>query len=462
MALKGLIGDRSFYRRVLKISVPIMIQQGITNFVSMLDNIMVGSLSTEAMSGVSIVNQFVFIYYLMIFGAISAAGIFTAQYQGSSDTDGVRSTFRLKIIITTIGTLLGTVLFVLIGETLISTFLHSSEGGGDLELTMQYGKEYLSVMLIGLLPYALSQVYASTMRETGETVTPMSASLVAVGTNFVLNVVLIFGYLGFPALGVVGAAIATVTSRFAELTFLIIAGHKNKAKYPFLIGAYRSFKIPPSLLREVIKRGLPLMANEVLWSVATTLRNQSYSVRGLDAVAAQNIANTLGSVLNVAYMALGSAVAIMVGNLLGAGKMEEARDENRKLLAFSAICGVAMGVLMVAFSGVFPLLYNTQDSVRSLATYMIIIIAITMPTGAFAHSCYFTLRSGGRVFITFIFDCGFLWAAVVPTAIILANFTDIGIVPLFAICQCLDMFKCIIAAYLLKKGSWVRRIITEK
>lgn len=459
MRLKGLIGNGAFYRRVLKISVPIMIQQGITNFVGLLDNIMVGSLSTEAMSGVSIVNQFIFIFYLMVFGAISAAGIFTAQYQGSSDTEGVKSTFRLKIIITMLSTVLGTVLFVFLGEALISTFLHSSEGAGDLALTMSYGKEYLAVMLIGLLPYSLSQVYASTMRETGETVTPMIASVIAVGTNFVLNIVLIFGYLGAPALGVVGAAVATVASRFAELAILIICGHTNKKKYSFLLGAYRSFKIPIPLLREVIKRGLPLMANEVLWSVSMTLRNQSYSVRGLDAVAAQNIANTLGNVLNVAYMALGSAVAIIIGNLLGAGRLDEARDENKKLLTFSVMCGLAMGLLMVALSGIFPNLYNTTESVRSLSTYMIIIIALTMPTGAFAHATYFALRSGGKVFSTFLFDCGFNWLTIVPVSIILANFTSIGIVPLFAICQCLDMLKCAIAAYLIKKGAWIRRII---
>ena len=457
--LKKYIGTKDFYRKVLAISIPIIIQNGITNFVGLLDNIMVGSLSTEAMSGVSIVNQFIFIFYLMVFGAISAAGIFTAQYRGSSDTEGIRSTFRLKIMITLISTALGTVLFFFIGEALIGTFLHSSEGAGDLALTMSYGKKYLAVMLIGLLPYSLSQVYASTMRETGETVTPMIASVIAVGTNFLLNIVLIFGYLGFPALGVVGAAIATVVSRFAEVAILIICGHTNKKKYGFLVGAYRSFKVPLPLLREVIKRGLPLMANEVLWSVSMTLRNQSYSMRGLDAVAAQNIANTLGNVLNVAYMSLGSAVAIIIGNLLGAGRLEEARDENKKLLAFSVMSGAAMGLLMVALSGVFPSLYNTTDSVRSLSTYMILIIALTMPTGAFSHSTYFTLRSGGRVFSTFLFDCGFNWLTIVPVSIILANFTSLSIVPLFAICQCLDMLKCLIAAYLIKKGSWVRRII---
>ncbi len=457
--LKKFIGDKAFYKKVLAVSIPIMVQQGITNFVSLLDNIMVGSISTEAMSGVSIVNQFIFIFYLIVFGAISAAGIFTAQYHGHGNTEGVRQTFRLKLIINIVAAIFGIVLFAFTGGVFINLFLHSGSESGDLAVTFELGKEYLAVMLIGLLPYTISQVYASTMRETGQTVVPMAAGIVAVITNFVLNCILIFGLIGFPRLGVVGAAIATVVSRFAELAVLVIWGHTHPRKCAFLVGAYRSFLISRALILQVAKKGLPLMLNETLWAIGMTLRNQCYSTRGLDAVAAQNISSTVNNVFNVIYMALGSAVAIVIGNLLGAGKLEEAKDENRKMIAFSVACGVLMGCLMISISSLFPKLYNTGADVRELATYMIIICALTMPTGAFSHAAYFTLRSGGRVLITFLFDSGFTWCLLIPTTCILAYFTGIGIVPLFAICQGLDILKCIIAAYLLKRGSWVKQIV---
>ena len=160
MFLKKYIGDKNFYKRVLAIAIPIMIQTGITNFVSLLDNIMVGRLGTEAMSGVSIVNQFIFIFNLLIFGAVSAAGIFTAQYHGNNDTEGERYTFRFKFLMNVIAAIIGIIAFMAFDDELISLFLHSGSAEGDLALTLECGKSYLKIMLIGLIPYALSQVYA--------------------------------------------------------------------------------------------------------------------------------------------------------------------------------------------------------------------------------------------------------------------------------------------------------------
>ena len=301
---KKFIGDKKFYYKVLAVSLPIMVQSGITNFVSLLDNIMVGRLGTEAMSGVSIVNQFIFVFNLLIFGAISAAGIFTAQYHGLGDVEGERNTFRLKFLINIIASAAAFFVFFFYDDQLISLFLHSGSTQGDLALTLAHGKEYLKIMLIGLLPYAIAQTYASTMRETEQTIPPMLASITAVGVNFILNYILVFGKFGFPALGVKGAAIATVVSRFAELAILLLFGYAHKEKCRYLVGAFRSFHIPRPLTVAIIARGLPLMANELFWSLAITLRNQCYSTRGLDVVAAQNIGTTFFNVFNVVYMAI--------------------------------------------------------------------------------------------------------------------------------------------------------------
>ena len=264
------IGDRAFYKNVLSVAVPIMIQNGITNVVSMLDNIMVGRLGTEAMSGVSIVNQFIFIFYLCVFGAISGAGIFTAQYYGLKDEEGIRHTMRFKLMIVTVATSLGILVFALLDDEIVTLFLHESESSGDLALTLEYGKEYLFVMLFGLLPFAFANAYASTMRETGEVVMPMVASLVAVGTNFMLNLLLIFGLLGFPALGIVGAAIATVISRFVECAVLIVYAHVRRDRFSYVKGLYRSFKMPRSLFTRITVKGIPLMLNELFGGSASS------------------------------------------------------------------------------------------------------------------------------------------------------------------------------------------------
>jgi len=461
MFLKKYIGDRAFYRRVVAIAVPIMIQNGITNLVNLLDNVMVGSLGTEPMSGVSIVNQFIFIFNLLVFGIISAAGIFTAQYKGKEDEDGIRYTLRFKFFATLLAGVLGIVGFIFFGDELISMFLHTSESQGDLVLTLNEGKKYLYIMLIGLMPYGIAQVYASTMRETGQTVVPMVASLVAVGVNFVFNFILIFGHLGFPALGVEGAAIATVLSRFCELGVLLVWGYTHKNKCGYLRGALRSFKVPRRLFLSIMAKGLPLMSNEVLWAIAMVLRNQCFSTRGLDVVAALNINSTIVNLFQVAYMAIGSSIAIIVGNELGAGKFEEAKDTDRKLMAFCVAMSVAMAGIIIAFSGVFPLLYKTEAHVRDLASYTMLISAVFMPFASFAYSSYFTLRSGGKVFITLLFDSGYMWGLVIPITAALSYFTNMGIHEIFAISMSTELIKAGFGYLLLRRGTWVRQIVDD-
>ncbi|MBE6610022.1 MAG: MATE family efflux transporter [Ruminococcaceae bacterium] len=462
MNVRKYFGDWKFYRMVLTIAVPIMIQNGITNFVSLLDNVMVGQLGTEAMSAVSIVNNLIFVFYLLIFGAISSAGIFTAQYHGYKDINGVRYTFRFKFIIIMIASLAALAAFGLAGDGLISLFLHESESGSDLELTMSYARNYLEIMLIGLVPYAISQAYASTLRETGKTILPMIGSICAVVTNFVLNYVLIFGRFGAPVMGVEGAAVATVTSRFIELAILVIWTHANKAKCPFIKGAYRSAYIPAALTKEIVIKGLPLLFNELMWSAGVTITTQCYSTRGLDVVAALNISTTINNVFNVIYLALGSAIAIVVGNLLGAAKLDEARDTDRKMIAFSVMCSLVMGVLLASFSGLIPLMYNTTDEVRGLATYMMIVLACVMPFGAYAHGAYFTLRSGGRVMITLLFDSVYMWAVVIPVAFILSRATSISILWLYPICHGLEILKAVFGAVILRKCNWVKQLVGNR
>jgi putative MATE family efflux protein len=457
--IRKFIGDRKFYRTVLGVAVPMMIQNGITNLVNLLDNVMVGTLSTEAMSGVSIVNQFIFIFNLMVFGAVSAAGIFTAQYHGLGDNEGVRYTFRFKFIVTAASGFLSVLIFGLFDEQLVGTFLHAGSVEGDLALTLMHGQEYLLIMLAGLIPYAIAQAYASTMRETGETVVPMVASTAAVFTNFVLNCLLIFGLFGLPALGVRGAAIATVTSRGVELGILLLWGYRHPDRCPYLAGALHSLYLPRRLFSRITVKGLPLMLNEVFWAMAITFRNQCYSTRGLDVVAAQNISSTIVNLFSVVYMALGGAIAIVVGNELGAGKLEKARDTARKMMAFSIFCASAMAGLLVVTSTLFPRLYDTSDGVRSLAAYMIVVSAALLPFCAYAHAAYFTLRSGGKVAITMLMDSGFMWACVVPISTALAYATGMSIYWLYPLCQATEILKVALGAILLKKYNWARKMV---
>lgn len=457
MNLRKLIGDKAFYRRVFAVMLPILIQNVITNFVGLLDNIMVGQVGTEQMSGVAIVNQLLFVFNLCIFGGLAGAGVLTAQLFGKGDTKGVRDTLRAKLYIAIITSAVFFGLFFLFDEPLINLFLHE-DGNKELDIVkaLGFGKDYLFIMLFQLLPFALTNMYAGTLRETGETMVPMKAGIAAVFVNLVLNYVLIYGKLGAPALGVVGAAVATVISRVVECVIVIAWTHIKKDKNPFIVGAYRSLKVPAKTMKRIAIMGAPLLLNEVLFSTGMTMLNQCYSTRGITVVAAVNISTTVSNLFFCAYFAMGTTVSIIIGQHLGAGNKELAVDEDRKLLAFSVGLCVAVGAVMAAFSPFFPMLYDVLPEVRSIATALLLVSAAMMPFNAFTNACYFTLRSGGKTLITFLFDSAFIWVVFVPVALALSRLTDMPILWLYICIQLLEIIRCILGFFFVKSKNWVR------
>ena len=411
------------------IALPIMLQNGITNFVNMLDNIMVGRIGTDPMTGVSVVNSLLFVWNLIILSfLLVAAGI------------GV---------------------FMNFGRPLVNLYLHEDGGGGSVEATMRAAMQYLSVMCIGFLPFALTQAYDTTIRSYGETVAPMIASFISVGVNLVGNYILIFGKFGAPALGVVGAAMATVIARFVELTYIVVWAHTHAARVPFVVGALRSMYVPAELTISCIGKGLPLLLNEALWSGGIATLTQCYSVRGLSVVSSLNISQTLANVFNVAFIAMGSATAIIIGQKLGEwgeSRADDLIEEAWKLTLFSVFLCMISSLIMVSLSIVFPRIYNTSGEIRALATRLICVTACIMPIQAFNNASYFIIRSGGKTWITFLFDSFFCWVVSIPAAFFLAHYTQIPIVPMYALVTGSELLKVGIGLTLVNRGVWIRDI----
>ncbi len=459
--LKKFVGDKAFYKMTLTVAVPIMIQNFITNFVSMLDNLMVGSLGTEQMSGVSIVNQLIFVFNLAIFGALSGAGIFTAQFYGKNDDDGIRYTLRYKLIASVLLFLVALGVFLLFDDNLINLYLHESNDSGDIALTLNYAKEYLKVILWGLLPFCIAQIFSSTLRETGETVAPMMAGFIAVLTNCAFNWVLIFGKLGFPALGVVGAATATVISRYVECAVILIYVVKKKKRFLYFKGAFRSFSMPKRVFKDITFKGMPLLFNEFFWSLGMSLLSMAYSLYGISIVAGYSISSTVMNLASIAFISLGNSIGIIIGKQLGANKFKEAVDTDRKLIAFSAFLSAIIGIVVFLIGDKIPLLYNTTEESKELAGYFIRVCAMFIPVHAFANATYFTIRSGGKTLITFLMDSVFIMCVSVPIAFSLYYVFKLPIWYTFPIVQCIDIVKVIIGLVLVKKRVWLNNIVSE-
>ena len=456
---KRTLAGLGYYKHILSIAIPIIIQSGITNFVNLLDNIMVGQVGTVPMSGVSIVNGLLFVFNLCIFGASSGAGIFTAQFHGSKDETGVRHTFRFKLLSCILLTLAGILIFTFAGETIIGLYL---TGEGDPAMAaevLEYGLKYLRIMMWGFLPFALSNAYSSTLRETGSPLVPMAAGICAVFVNLILNYTLIFGHFGAPALGVEGAAIATVISRFVEMLIVASWTHTHPNRHGYIRGVFRSSHIPGKLLKNIIFKGMPLMINEFFWASGMATITQCYSTCGLDVVPALNISRTLFDVGGVVFISLGNAVGIITGQMLGAGLgKDEIRWHNQKLMTFATVVGGSFGLLMIGASHLFPLLYNTTNEVRLLAARLICVNGLMLPFNSYTNASYYTLRSGGQALVTFLFDSCFVWGLCVPLAFVLSRFTGIPILILYCIVQATELIKCLLGGYMIRQGKWIQNL----
>ena len=442
--------------------LPILAQNVITTFVNLLDNIMVGQVGTEQMSGVAIANQLLYIFMICISGALSGVGIYTAQYYGKADEDGIRHTMRAKLYVSVIACIVFALIFLFAGGRLVSAFLHEGNEGLDLALTYQHGMTYLHIMMLQMLPFAIAQAYATTLRECSEAMMPMLSSVIATALNLIGNYILIFGHFGAPALGVEGAAIATVIARFAELLILVIYAHTRKKRFTFLRGLFRSLRIPADLVKSIVKKGTPLLLNAGVWAAGMAMLNQCYSVRGLEVVSATNIASTISNLFFCTSIAMGSVIAILIGQHLGAGRLKQAEEDDKKLIMMALILAAFFGAVMAAVSEPLANIYNTTAAVRALAASLIRIISILMPFQAYTNVCYFTLRCGGKTIITFLFDSVAVWVVFIPVAFCLVHFTDLAIIPVYCIVNGLDLIKCAVGFFLIRSKKWIVNLVGTK
>ena len=457
---KKLIGSRAFYASVLALLVPMIVQQGITQFVNLLDNVMVGRLGTAPMSSVAIVNQIVFIFNLTIFGGLSGVSIFGAQFAGKKDQEGIRYTLRFRLIFVLVVTALGILVFLLFGEQLFRLYLtEDASSPEDIAATLGFCNQYIAIMLFGLLPFAINQCFSSTLRDVGETFSPMVASVLAICVNLVGNYLLIYGSFGFPKMGVQGAALATVISRWVEMGFLLLRTWRHRKRFPFLHGLFRNFHVPLPLCKRIAITGTPLLLNETLWSIGTAAVNMCYATRGLDAVAATNINSTVWNLFAIVMMAMGNAIGILTGQLLGADEISRAKDTVRKLLFFSVSINLVIGLMIVASSPFIPSIYNTEPVVRQTATHLLMISGSFLPLTAYTQGTYFTIRSGGKTFVTFLFDCVFTWVVCLPIAYCLCTFTSLNVVWVFFFVSAADLIKAVIGTAMLISGVWAKNMV---
>lgn len=454
------IGEKAFYVKAARIALPIMMQGSIYNLIGLLNNIMVGRVSTVQMNGVAVVNQLMFVFYSCISGIFGGIGVFTAQFSGKGDEEGIRYTFRFKLVTSFLLSAATILLLGIWGKPLIQSYLSGEGLAADAEASLAYGMGYLWIMLVGVPPYALINVYSSTLRELGQTKMPMFFCVFSMVVSLVLNYVLIFGFVGIPAMGCYGAAAATLVARFIELAGVAGWTHLNAHRLPFIQGAYRSLHIPGWLALRIAKKSAPFALNQLLWSMGVAAQTQCYSVRGLYVVSANNIVSALSSLIIVVANAVGNTARIVIGHMMGRSEApDKIRSVYQKFIGLGFVSSFAVALLYALAGRYFPLIYNTTDEVRQLASSFILISALILPFTSYLTVVSGVLHTGGNANLNLIFDTVFIWLACVAPASCLVHFTGLGILWIYGFCQATEILKTFLGILLIKKGRWIQNVV---
>ena len=446
--------DKSFYKTLVTLAIPIALQNAVTFAVGLADNVMIGTLGDSAISGVYVGSQLQTLLQMFIGGIEGAILILAAQYWGKRDTKSIRRIAAIGVRFALLIGLVITATAFLLPSQIVSLFTSDAS-------VIEAGTVYVRVVSLSYIFFCISQVMVATMRAVETAKIGLYVSFVTLIVNVVCNYILIFGKLGFPAMGVRGAAIATVLSRFVELAIVATGAHRSADRYPFMRGVYHSLAIPGVLVKSIFIRSMPLLANELMWGAGQAVLLQCYSVRGIQAIAAMNITSTITQIFNEVFLSLGNATAILVGQELGASRMTGARRTAWRMITLSVSSCAVMGTLLALFSPLIPHIYNTEPAIRELASSVIRTAALCMPLFAFANAAYFTLRSGGKTLITFFFDSCYTWLINFPIAFVLSRYTALPLPIVYLFVNGVDLLKCIIGFILVKKGVWVNNIVAS-
>jgi putative MATE family efflux protein len=441
--------NKSFYLKVLAIAVPFMLQQLITSSVNLLDNLMVGQLGDASIAGVAAANRFYFVAIFSLFGVNGAASIYMAQFFGAKRRAGVQQSFRFNLIT---GYLM-VIPFIVIGswhpEWIMRLFTQEAD-------VVQQGALYLRMATLSYIPFAFSMVVSNAMRSLGETKLPLYISIVSVLSNAFLNYGLILGNFGFPALGVLGAAIATILSRTIEfIAYVIIL--KRRSFY-FETRLVDIFKIPPKLLRVLIKKSIPLTLNEVLWSSGMAMLFAFYSTRGKEVMAGMSISGSVADLFFTLFGGMAVATTVIISQNLGANKLDEARDDAYRMIGFSMMLAALMGMTMFVSSFFVPNWYNVSAYSKEVATTLLRIMSLMFWIYMHNGQSFFILRAGGDIKSTMLMDSIFMWAVNLPVVAAFAYFSPYNVYVLYMAGQATDLIKLVLARSLIKREGWLQNL----
>ncbi|GHV84970.1 MATE family efflux transporter [Spirochaetia bacterium] len=447
----SLFGDRAFYKTLFTLSVPIMLQNLINSFVNMVDTVMIGRLGTTEIAAVGLANNVFFLFTMVLFGICSGGAIFTAQFWGKRNIQGIRKNTGLCLILDISVALVFTAAVIAVPEKILGIYSRD-------KAVIEAGVQYLKTLCPSFIPFGISFVFTLTLRSVERVRLAMVTTLIALFVNVVLNWVFIFGAGPVPAMGVRGAALATVIARFTELVLLLVISYKKKYE---IAGSFAEFT---SFNRAFVSRFLlitgPVILNEFIWALGITVQNIIFARTGTDAIAALNITNTFSQLTWVVFIGLGNGVAVLIGKKIGEGDETAARDYARRITIFAPLLSAAAALFLYPLSLLLPLVFNVNEAVLGFTSIMFIILCCSYPFRAFNMTLIVGVcRAGGDTIFCVLFEMIFMWGFSLPLGAAMAFFFH---APVWIIYLCLcseDVLKMFCGLWRLKSGRWLNNVI---
>lgn len=456
---KRLFGTGNFYGKALAIAVPIMLQQLIQSLVSLIDNFMVSGLGDISMSGVNVAGQMLFVFMVYLNAICMAGGIFMTQYFGADDPEGMKQAFRFKLIMGLAAFIPYLFVCLIFPRQVLSLLLI---GNTEAELILDEGVKYIQIMFFMGIPMTLSVCIASSLRDMGKVKAPLVVTVIATLTNTLFNWLLIYGNLGFPALGVRGAALATVIARLLELAIFI--GIYIVTKPAFAVKVKDAFRVSGKLFREILKKGSLVLFCEMVWSLSETITTAIYNGRGgADVVSGMASSFAIANLFFIAFGGIYSATGVIIGKTLGEGDLEKARQQKTWLLSGAAVFGVFMMFFGFVTTLIIPLVFGRlSDSAVQICRDMVVMMSFFMPVWVYINAQQAVARAGGDTAMGAYADSAVTIFVMLPMLFLLGFLTDIGPVMMYLVVKLLDIGKVIIFHFWLKKERWLKNLTLEK
>lgn len=445
----SMLRDKEFLKRFLKVSFPVMIHALILFIVNFADNVMVSSVSNEAVGAVYAANQATYILMIAAYGVIIGAGVFIQQFNGAKDTKNLKQAFCYKIVIMLIFLLIFVTVYYLFGHHLL--YLYSYKDSNAKEI-YELGKDYLYLMILSYIPFCLSIVYTTTVREIGATKYALIAGATAFVSNIILNAIFIYVF----DMGVVGAALGTIIARTIELVVIVVMCHAKK--FDFCHKLFKTFKIDKKLAGKITKKGLVFLANELFWVIGMTLLSLSYAQRE-NVLSSLSVVNSISNIFNIIFQGLSIGIGVMVGSYLGESNFKAAKDYAKKVYWLGFLVSIIFGILIICFSPIIPNMFKeVAPEQKLMASQMLIGYGCLLFGSCLYCCCYVTLKTGGEATVTFFIDSGLMWGIAVPVAWILVTKTNISLLYLFMIITGIDLVKFFVSYAFVRRDKWLKNL----